>query len=277
MLLKKPCYGQLDAPRRWFLEATRRLKQLRLRQHCMDPCLFMLYESDFPDEPAAPADSVVGADRLCGLICIHVDDLLGTGCPISVVQQRLEARSKEAFNFREWHDTESMESCGASLVHNSEGWRLSHENYYKKLKRITVDKIRGPAALLDSKDVTQLRGLLGSLQWPALQSSPHLQVSVSLLAGQLSTGTVETIHEANRLLRFAKSKADVSLESVRWKIPVWFAVLICIWREERWSFARRPHHYVGSEGCLRRRRTSLSCGGLAVCQTAPHCLKQPSC
>ena len=37
MLLKKPCYGQLDAPRRWFLEATRRLKQLGLRQHCMDP------------------------------------------------------------------------------------------------------------------------------------------------------------------------------------------------------------------------------------------------
>ena len=45
MLLKKPCYGQLDAPRRWFLEATRRLKQLGLRQHCLDPCLFMLYEA----------------------------------------------------------------------------------------------------------------------------------------------------------------------------------------------------------------------------------------
>lgn len=81
MLLKKPCYGQLDAPRRWFLEATRRLKQLGLRQHCMDPCLFMLYETDFPDEPATSSDLVVGTDRLCGLICIHVDDLLGTGCP----------------------------------------------------------------------------------------------------------------------------------------------------------------------------------------------------
>ena len=211
MLLKKPCYGQLDAPR-WFLEATRRLKQLGLRQHCMDPCLFMLYESDFPEEPATSKDMVVGEDRFCGLICIHVDDLLGTGCPSSMTYQKLEARLKEAFNFRERHDTESMEYCGASLIHNAEGWKLNHENYYKKLKPITVDKNRGSTDFLDSKDITQLRGLLGSLQWPAVQSSPHLQASASLLAGQLSTGNVETINEANRLLRFAKSNADVSLE-----------------------------------------------------------------
>ena len=61
-------HGQLDAPRRWFLEATRRLKQLGLRQHCMDPCLFMLYETDFPDEPATSSDLVVGTDRLCGSV-----------------------------------------------------------------------------------------------------------------------------------------------------------------------------------------------------------------
>ena len=30
MLLRKPCYGQIDAPRRWFLEATRRLTSIEL-------------------------------------------------------------------------------------------------------------------------------------------------------------------------------------------------------------------------------------------------------
>ena len=172
----------------------------------------MLYETDFPDEPATSENLVVGADRLCGLICIHVDDLLGTGCTQSVVYQKLEARLKEAFNFREWHDTESMEYCGANLHHNDDGWKLSHENYYKKLKPITVDKNRGAADPLNSKDTTQLRGLLGSLQWPAVQSSPHLQASASLLAGQVSTGNVETLNEANRLLRFAKANSDVKLE-----------------------------------------------------------------
>ena len=65
---------------------------------------------------------------------------------------------------------------------------------------------------LTAKDTTNLRGLLGSLQWPAVQSSPHLQASASLLAGQVSSGTVETLNEANRLLRFAKGNSDVSLE-----------------------------------------------------------------
>ena len=140
-----------------------------------------------------------------------MDDLLGTGCPQSTTYQKLEMRLKEAFNFREWHDTETMEYCGANLVHNSDGWKLSHENYYKKLKPLTVEKHRGPSDPLGAKDITQLRGLLGSLQWPAVQSSPHLQASASLLAGQMSSGTVETLHEANRLLRFAKGNSDVSL------------------------------------------------------------------
>ena len=40
MLLHKPIYGQLDAPRRWFLEATRRLTSIGLRPHLLDPCAF---------------------------------------------------------------------------------------------------------------------------------------------------------------------------------------------------------------------------------------------
>ena len=44
MLLLNPCYGQLDAPRRWYLEAVRRLKELGLRQHPLDPCCFLMYE-----------------------------------------------------------------------------------------------------------------------------------------------------------------------------------------------------------------------------------------
>ena len=60
-------------------------------------------------------------------------------------------------------------------------------------------------------ETTQLRGLLGSLQWPSVQSQPHLQCLTSLLAGQLSAGLVKSIQDANRLLKFAKLNADVSL------------------------------------------------------------------
>ena len=79
MLLMKSFCGQLDAARRWFLGATRRLQSLRLRQHCMDPCLSMLCESDFPDQPATFAD-MVGPDRLCGLIRIQWSMVNGQPC-----------------------------------------------------------------------------------------------------------------------------------------------------------------------------------------------------
>ena len=47
MLLVKPVYGQLDAPRKWYLEAVRRLRSLGLRQHILDPCTFLVYETGF--------------------------------------------------------------------------------------------------------------------------------------------------------------------------------------------------------------------------------------
>ena len=57
-----------------------------------------------------------------------------------------------------------------------------------------------------------LRGLLGSLQWPAIQSSPHIQASTSLLSGEMSTGLSAPLLEANKLLKFSKANSDVHLK-----------------------------------------------------------------
>ena len=54
---------------------------------------------------------------------------------------------------------------------------------------------------------TRLRGLR-----PATQTSPHLQAGVSLLCGEVTKATTKTLEAANKLLRFAKSNADVGLE-----------------------------------------------------------------
>ena len=46
MLLLKPCYGQIDAPRAWYLAAVDNMKSMGLRQHPLDPCCFLMYEGD---------------------------------------------------------------------------------------------------------------------------------------------------------------------------------------------------------------------------------------
>ena len=213
MYLVKPCYGQLDAPRRWWMEATRRLLNLGFRRHEMDPCMFCLYETDFDigrDQPS-PADRVLGPSRLCAIICIHVDDMLGGGYEESAVYQKVIADLKTAFTFREWQTQSKLEYCGASLEKTDVGWRLHHQEYLHKVKPISLSRDRGPADQMTASEVTQFRGLLGALQWPAVQSQPHLQCSTSMLASQLGTNLVKCIQDANKVLKFAKENSDVAL------------------------------------------------------------------
>ena len=202
MLLHKPCYGQLDAPKRWHMEAARRLKDLGWVPHPMDPCLWLLYEPAQGD--AVPA--------LCGLLALHVDDMLGAGDPKSPTYMAAEAALKQAFNFRTWQKDEPFDYCGAKMTRDEDGtWHISHKEYLSKVSPLSIGKDRQPHQPMSEKEHTMLRQLLGSLQWPAVQTSPHLQASTSLLSGEMSTGLSSPLIEVNKLLRFAKSNSDVHL------------------------------------------------------------------
>ncbi|CAJ1349274.1 unnamed protein product, partial [Effrenium voratum] len=119
---------------------------------------------------------------------------------------------KQIFKFREWKDGNNLEYCGAHLNYNNDGtWRFHHKTYFTKVKPITVAKGRKPEDVVTDKERNLLRSLLGALQWPATQSSPHLQVHTSMLSGETSEAVIETTHSANKALRFAKVNDDVGL------------------------------------------------------------------
>ena len=86
-------------------------------------------------------------------------------------------------------------------------------SYLTKIKPIPLDKARSadPDSPATDKERTQLRALIGALQWAATQTSPHLQVHTSMLAGEGTKATVSTIIAANKALRFAKANSDVQL------------------------------------------------------------------
>ena len=120
MLLLKPCYGQIDAPRGWYLEAVDRLRRGGLRQHALDPCAFLIYETDddhFNEhDPIHQQVNSLGSERLVGMVIMHVDDLLGAGCPNSPRYAAVVEQLKENFSFREWkEDLDVMEYCGCEL------------------------------------------------------------------------------------------------------------------------------------------------------------------
>ena len=205
MLLLKPLYGQLDALRRWYLEAVRRHRELGLKQHPLDPCCFLVYEDEDKAGGLNPQHSVLGEHWLCGMICLHVDDMLGAGSATSPTYQQLIAKLKEEFNFREWKQGSELEYCGARIHKDGESITPSTCTRSSRfLHRVTLD-------LMLNFYHTRSRNYVVSLQWPAVQSSPHLQCSVSMLAVSSSKGYVKSLLEANKLLKFAKENSDVGL------------------------------------------------------------------
>lgn len=155
MKLRKPCYGQLDAPRRWWLEATRRLTSLGLRQHQFDPCTFLIYESDLEERygQKVAATSPLADSGLVGMVCLHVDDMLGSGDATSIIYQNVIKALKETFSFREWKDGDALEYCGATISKTSDGLKVNHDKYLKKIHPMTLQKHLQPEQELSQREV----------------------------------------------------------------------------------------------------------------------------
>ena len=198
MRLIKPIYGQADAPRQWFIVARRRLENLGFRAHALDQCLYTFHDSN---------------KQLISMVGLHVDDLLGCGKDGHPEYESLKQQLKDAFNFKHWiEETEDkpLEFCGCHLSRTTTESKLHQAEYLKGVKPMTCtdyDSNRN----LNSKEQSCLRALLGALQWPATQTSPHLSASISLLCGEVTTATGETASQANKVLRFVKSNGDTAL------------------------------------------------------------------
>ena len=154
---------------------------------------------------------------LVKIVCVEWFACMSTTCLVLVVQILCVSgcdQSPSANVFLPW-----MEGWRELRVlwcqHREDAWwnpsTTSLRVYLKKVKPMTLAKHLGPESELSNQEVTALRGLLGALQWPAVQSSPHLQASTSIYSGSVSRGLVKTALEANRLLKFAKDNADVGL------------------------------------------------------------------
>ena len=123
-----------------------------------------------------------------------------------------ETALKKAFDFRTFEtDEKTLEYCGVKLERHDHCWKVNQHDYIQKVKPVTIHKGRTAEDEMNDHDRSQLRALLGSLQWPAVQTAPHLQCSASLISGQQKTGKLRAVIEANQLLRFAKQNSDVKL------------------------------------------------------------------
>ena len=185
-----------------------------------------MYEGELNPEfdPAAPAPHLLGPHGLCGMVIMHVDDCYNDTL----------AKLKSSFTFREWKtgdDGKPLTYCGCDIFLNEDGsFVLNQKSYLGKVKPISYDGKRNLTESLNQKEITQLRGLLGSLQWPAVQSSPHLQEQYIHFEWLCQQSMFAAVADTNRLLRFAKEHADVGLHYAHLgTMPIWALLRSFAW------------------------------------------------
>ena len=114
MKLVKPMYGQIEAPREWFKEATRRLIKCEFTVHPLDPCFFMAFKQN----------------QLVGLVHLHVDDMLVAGDSHAGFQD-FKDRLQKTFKFGKWI-SDKITYCGGQITQEKNHVSLSFCDYVRK-------------------------------------------------------------------------------------------------------------------------------------------------
>ena len=95
---------------------------------------------------------------------------------------------------------------------NQHGIEISYAEYMSKVCPISLAKGRKPTDEMSASEKSKCRALVGALQWPSTQGMPVLSASTSLLAGEIANGSVQSVMELNKALRFGKSHASVNMK-----------------------------------------------------------------
>ena len=196
-LLIRPLYGGRDAPMRWFIALSERLRQHGFKQLKSDVCMFNKFDS---------------AGNLTGFMIAHVDDLLFCGT---------ERFRKEAIAAIQTFRTGEVETLTVNqpiiftglLIEQANNGRinLSQQHYAEELKLMEVDNY------VDSTRITQpavlkstFKQALGSLIW-LHQTRPDIGFTITQLATQI-VEACESVTKAralagiyNKIVKFVKN------------------------------------------------------------------------
>ena len=95
---------------------------------------------------------------------------------------------------------------------------LAQEDYVLKwIEEIPIDKTKSKKALLDTSEIAQLRGALGTISWRATQTGPQFLAETSLLLSEINVATIDTLYRVNRLMREMRREASQGLLFPCWR------------------------------------------------------------
>ena len=202
--LLKGAYGLVDAPYLWYQELRGALERLGFKVSPFDACLFVL-----PSQTDVPH----------GALGIHVDDGIGGGDPvfqkaIQELERQFPFGSKLYKDFK-FTGLRIRQKPDYSIV-------VDQTEYVQNIEPINVDRHRRPqrTAEVTERERHLLRGVIGSLQYAAVNTRPDLSSHLSHLQSTVNNkACVQDLLDANHLLHDAKLNAATSVKIQAIPIP----------------------------------------------------------
>ena len=177
----KSAYGLTEAPRLWYLKASRTLEQTPLQEM-----------------KAARATFVAAENGVSwALLALHVDDGLLMGALDDPRVLKLREQINQLFKIKEWKEP-PFTFLGVDFEKTKDGYKDSMASYVKNIHVPKVEKKRGEASKepLSPADLTAFRQLVMRLRWPAQLAMPQMLYSVSSLAQRVAKATYADMEEA---------------------------------------------------------------------------------
>ena len=216
--ISRAFYGLVQAPRHWFEDVTMKMKSMGWQTILADRCLFILYDDVTRD--------VIGAAG------IHVDDFLICGDEDHPKFIKAEASLRETYRWGKWEQGE-MEFAGTHIVQLADrSIRVDQRAYVEKWMdeiQLPKERLQQTKSALTPKEVSLLRGAIGSLAWKSSQTGPQYQADCGILLSEVPyRATINTVLKANKLIREVKRESHQSLLFPHWNRH-WRDLVIVSW------------------------------------------------
>ena len=185
--LKKYVYGLNEAARMWYLRVSEELEKLNVSRSKLDEAIFFWR-----------VDGVVH-----GLIAAHVDDFFWSGTNsfrkkiIDSIRNtfKISSEAENGFTF-----------LGIDVVQTDEVVGVNQNDYCDNIAKITISHtepgVKGRALSNDEK--TELRRVIGQLQWLSTQTRPDLAYDACELSNSFTKATSDVLFRANKSITKAK-------------------------------------------------------------------------
>ena len=179
------------------MELKRGLESLGFTPSPFDPCAFIL------ENPKSGMTE--------GMVGVHVDD--GLCCGSEFFQRRLQALA-DMFPFGS-HKKRNFTFTGLRIEQQPDNSiHINQTQYINDISPISIPRTRRvhPDEPVTDAERQSLRGLIGSLQYAAVNSRPDLCSRLGYLQSHINKAKVSTLTEANKTLHEAKVHSNVTIK-----------------------------------------------------------------